>query len=333
MRRHVALALLVAAACHGACDGSGGARGAAGAATSDEEFVILPAGASVEDVLKAVDGRPDKNEGLKTPGHGTFYFLVLRDGERHGTAYRPGAFHAVIGAGLTLPEGTLSIRRVWATSGQIDGKNEEPERWGVSVAVEPGAAKPYPEKIRVAAATFAEALSERIPLHPDCVLAMGEVAYANTHAADPSEKELAKAARARVRAPGPDVRVVIRSGGQEIDVDAERRTGDGIMVGMMFRTRFDGESRGMLFEYPHAAERRFWMKNCRIPIDVAYVYRGRVEKIWTMESGFGADRDSLRQYPSDTSANLALEMPAGWFEKRGIKRGDELVVGRKLAGK
>jgi uncharacterized membrane protein (UPF0127 family) len=322
MRRHLAPLLLVAAACQSACNES---RGAPGAADSGEEFVTLPAGASVEDALKAVDGLK-KGEGLDTPGHGTIYFVILRDGDRHGAAYRHGAFHAVIGAGLTLPEGAISVRRVWATSGQIDGKNEEPERWGVSVAVEPGAGKPYSNRIREAAATFAEALARRVPLHPDCVLAMGEVAYTNPHAADPAEKELAKAARARVPVPAPDVRVVIRSGDREIDVDAERRTGDGIMVGMMFRTRFDGLSRGMLFEYPHAAERQFWMRNCRIPIDVAYVYRGRVEKIWTMEPGFGADQDVLRRYPSDTVANLALEMPAGWFEEHGIKRGDELQV-------
>ncbi len=323
MRGHAALLVLLAA-CGSACNGSGGA---VGAAISDEEFVLLPAGASVADMGKAVDGRK-KDEGLDTPGHGTVYFVILRDGERYGPAYRHGAFHAVLGAGVTLPEGAISIRRVWAASGQIDGKNEEPERWGVSVAVEPGAAKPYAEKIREAAATFAEALAQRVPLHPDCVLAMGEVAYTNPHAADPAERDLAKAARARVPVPAPDGRIVIRSGGREIKVDVERRSGDAIRVGMMFRTRFDGEDRGMLFEYPHAAERQFWMRNCRIPIDVAYVNRGRVEKIWTMEPGFGADQRSIRHYPSDTVADMALEMPAGWFEKQGVKRGDEIVVGK-----
>jgi uncharacterized membrane protein (UPF0127 family) len=325
MRRHLALLLLVAAACQGACNES---RGAGGAAVSGEEFVTLPAGASADEVLKVVDGL-EKGEGLDTPGHGVFYFVILRDGDRHGTAYRHGAFHAVVGAGVTLPEGALAIRRVWAASGQIDGKNEEPERWGVSVAVEPGAGKPYAEKILAAAGTFAEALSRRIPLHPDCVLAMGDVAYANPHAADPAEKELANAVRARVPVPAPDGQVLIRTGDRQIRVDVERRSGDGIRVGMMFRTRFDGEDRGMLFEYPHAAERQFWMRNCRIPIDVAYVNRGRVERIWTMEPGFGADQRDLRHYPSDTVADKALEMPAGWFEKNGVKRGDELSVAGK----
>lgn len=320
MRRVLALLALAAAA----CNGSGGG---AGAATSTEEFVLVPAGASAEEMLKAIDGRPDKEEGLSTRGHGTFHFLVLRDGERHGSAYRQGAYHAVIGAGLTLPEGAVSVRRLWATSGQVDGKNEEPERWGVSLAVEPGAPKPYSEKIREAAGAFADALAQRVPLHPDCVLAMGEIAYTNEHAVDPHERELAKAARARVPALDPDGRVVIKSGGRDLAIDVERRaTEDAIAVGMMFRTGFDGKNRGMLFEYKHQTERNFWMRNCGIPIDVAYILNGRVEKIWTMTPGFGVPQGTLRRYVSDTGVDYALEMPGGWFEEHGVKRGDEVVV-------
>jgi len=314
----LALLLIVAAACQSACqDGT--------PQKSDEEFVTFPPGATVDEVLAAVDGRPGKNEGLATPGRGTAYFVILRDGERHGSAYRQGAFHAVIGAGVTLPEGTLVIRRQWATSGQIDGSNEQPELYGISVAVEPGATKPYSKKIRDAAATFVEAVSRRTPLHPDCVLAMGEVAFANEHPADPAEKALAEAARAHVPVPEPDGKVVIKSGDHEIPVDVERRnTTEGIAVGMMFRKRFDGENRGMLFEYPHADWRHFWMKNCPIPIDVAYIHDGKIEEIHHMAPGFGLDQRNLRYYESHAVANQALEMPAGWFEEHGVKPGDEI---------
>ncbi|HEX5137454.1 MAG TPA: DUF192 domain-containing protein [Planctomycetota bacterium] len=312
MRRYVALLLLAA------CNGSGGASGAA----ADEAFVTLPAGASVDDVLKVLDS---PKEALQTTGHKTYYFVVLRDGDRHGTAYRQGAFHAVLGAGLTLPEGALAIRRVWAVSGQIDGTNEQPEVYGISVAVEPGASKPYSRKVLAAAEALAEALSQRIPLHPDCVLAMEEIAYTNQHPANPAERELAKAARARVTPPAPDGRVVIRSGDKEIPVDVERRkTSDGIAVGMMFRKAFDGKDRGMLFEYPFAAARNFWMKNCPMPIDLAYVNRGRIEQVLTMEPGFGIDQRDLRYYESSAVADMALEMPAGWFEAHGVKPGDTL---------
>jgi uncharacterized membrane protein (UPF0127 family) len=155
---------------------------------------------------------------------------------------------------------------------------------------------------------------------------MGEVAYTNPHTADPAERELAKAARARVPVPGPEGRVVIRSGGGDLSIDVERRRDDGIMVGMMFRTRFDGENRGMLFEYPHPRPLNFWMRNCRIPIDVAYILRGRVEKVYTMTPGFGVEQQSLRYYESDSSADHALEMPGGWFEEHGVKPGDGVVL-------
>lgn len=315
--------LLIAAAC----------QETSGLPAADEEFVTFPPGATAEEVLKAVDGRPGMKEGLLTPGHESLYFVVLRDGERHGPAYRQGAFHVVIGAGVTMPEGALVLRRVWAASGQVDGANEQPERRGVSVAVEPGARRPYSDAIREAAATFVDALSRRVPIHPDCVLAMGEIAYTNEHPTDPSERELAKAARERAPVPAPEGKVILRSGGREIKVDVElrselmdQRSKDGIEVGMMFRWKFDGENRGMLFEYANSDSRHFWMRNCRIPIDVAYINRGRVEEIFTMEKGFGLPHRSLRYYEGSTFADLALEMPAGWFEKHGVKPGDEVLV-------
>jgi len=326
VRRNLALALIAAAACQGACQDASTSASPLPATTGEESVAFAP-GATVDDVLAAVDGRPGKKEGLATPGHGAVYFVILRDGERHGAAYRQAAFHVVIGAGVTLPEGALVIRRVWTASGQIDGMNEQPERFGVSVAVEPGAKKPYSAAVCEAAGTFVEALSRRVPLHPDCVLAMGEVAYANDYAADAAERELAKAARARVPAVPADGHLVVKSQGKEIPVDVERRnTTEGIEVGMMFRKGFDGENRGMLFEYPHADYHNFWMKNCPIPIDVAYINRGRIEQIWTMAPGFGLDQNSLRRYDSNSTLNQALEMPAGWFKDAGVKPGDEVTL-------
>jgi uncharacterized membrane protein (UPF0127 family) len=237
----------------------------------------------------------------------------------------------VIGGGVTLPEGALVVRRVWLASGQIDGNNEQPERLGVSIVVEPGSTKPYSDKVREAAATFVEALARRAPLHPDCVLAMEEVANTNQHDTDRAERELAKAARERVSVPVPDRKVRIRTAKGEIAADVELRselvdeTRDGIEVGMMFRTRFDGENRGMLFEYAAPDYRKFWMRNCRIPIDVAYINGDTVEEIHAMEPAFGAKgRPSF--YVGQSVANLALEMPAGWFEKHGVKPGDKVKV-------
>jgi len=253
--------------------------------------------------------------------------VVLRDGGRHGPAYRQEAFHAVVGAGLALPEGALAVRRVWATSGRIDGVNEQLERYGVSVAVEPGAVRPYSPAIRAAATAFVEALVERVPIHPDCVVAMGEIPFTNEHAADADEKALAAAVRARVPLPPTTGRVLLREGPDEIAVDVERRaTVEGIDVGMMMRKRFDGENRGMLFEYPAATYRHYWMKNCPIPIDVAYINNDRIEEIHSMEPGFGIDQNALPRYDSHATAKYALEMPGGWFAARGVTAGDPVRI-------
>jgi uncharacterized membrane protein (UPF0127 family) len=311
VRSLFACALLVAAACQ---DGPGSADG-------EGDFTLFPPGAKATELAKVVQ------KGLQTPGHGTIYFAVLRDGERHSTAFRAGSFHAVIGSGLARPEGTLMVRNNWACSGQVDGANEEPEKYGVSIAVEPGAARPYSDAIRSAAAAFVEALAAEVPLHPDCVLAMEEIPYTNRHVADPFERELAEAARSRVPVPKPNGLVTIQSGDRVITVGVERRTtGDGIAVGMMFRKAFDGESRGMTFEYPAADYRHFWMRNCPIPIDVAYVNRGRIEEIHTMEPAFGKSTRDPRYYDSSAVANVALEMPARWFERNGVKPGDTVTI-------
>ena len=84
--------------------------------------------------------------------------------------------------------------------------------------------------------------------------------------------------------------------------------------------------RGMLFEYQHRAHRNFWMKNCRIPIDLAYIREGKIEQIHTMEAQFGAAHQHLRWYPSQAAIKFALEMPAGWFERAGVRVGDGVSI-------
>jgi hypothetical protein len=279
VRRHLALLAALAASCG---DGFRSA-GEPELPPSSEVVVSFPPGATADEVLMAVDGRPGKGEGLSTRGHGEVYFILLRDGARHRNGYRHEAFTAAIGAGVTLPEGGLLVRRVWANSGLVDGTNEELERYSVSVAVEPGAETPYSGKIQAAAIAFAEALARRRPIHPDCVVAMEEVPYTGKHGAGPAERELAEAVRRQIPVPAADGAVLIRSGENEVRVEVERRrTEAAIAVGMMLRKRFDGDARGMLFEYPHARTHAFWMKNCPIPIDLAYIGRGRIEQICTM---------------------------------------------------
>jgi uncharacterized membrane protein (UPF0127 family) len=288
---------------------------------SDDEFLTFPPGATPAQLRPAIDA------GLATPGRGPDYvrFVVIRAGERHGAAYRREAFAVTVGAGVRLPAGTLMIRKIWSTSGQVDGRNEWLERHGVSVAVEPAAPRPYAAPIVAAVKTFCQALAPHVALHPDCVVAMQEIPYTNPHPADPDERALAAAAREGVPVPPVDGALTIHTAGGPVRVTYEHRpTTIGIAVGMMLRSRFDGENRGMLFEYPHRSDRFYWMMNCRIPIDLAYLKGGRIEQLETMPAGAGKDPDELRRYPSRTPVKYALEMPAGWFRERGVALGDRV---------
>lgn len=79
----------------------------------------------------------------------------------------------------------------------------------------------------------------------------------------------------------------------------------------------DGE--GMLFIFPTPRKPAFWMKDTFVPLDIAFVTPdGRIAEIQTMEP------ESLQEHSPGEPAALALEMPAGWFEKNGVSAGDAL---------
>lgn len=94
-------------------------------------------------------------------------------------------------------------------------------------------------------------------------------------------------------------------------------------MGLMFRDSLEANS-GMLFIFPEPKKQSFWMKNCRFPIDIAYIDASRkITDIISMkppESPFIPD-DSLPTYPSSVPVPYALEVPKGWFEERGIRVG------------
>ncbi len=95
------------------------------------------------------------------------------------------------------------------------------------------------------------------------------------------------------------------------------------------------EDGGMLFVFPDADFRSFWMYGCLTAIDIAFVDPiGYVTAIHTMpaepprgenESEF-AYRDRLPGYPSRYRAQFAVELSPGMFESLGIKEGDRLTI-------
>jgi len=96
------------------------------------------------------------------------------------------------------------------------------------------------------------------------------------------------------------------------------------MAGLMFR-RDLGVDNGMLFVFPDAKLRAFWMKNTLIPLSIAFINdKGVIVNELEMPP------QTEQTFMSDGPAQYALEMNAGWFTKRGIKPGD-MVLGATTA--
>jgi uncharacterized membrane protein (UPF0127 family) len=95
--------------------------------------------------------------------------------------------------------------------------------------------------------------------------------------------------------------------------------------GMMGRTEM-GENEGMLFVFEDEGMRRFWMKNCRIPLDVIYLdSEGRIVSIRTMSVPDPDTPDTkLRRYSSRWPAQFAIELRAGRAEELGLSEGDRV---------
>jgi len=90
--------------------------------------------------------------------------------------------------------------------------------------------------------------------------------------------------------------------------------------GLMFRESL-AEGRGMLFVFPEAQYRSFWMKDTFIPLDIAYLDADlRIVDILPMEP------QTTDTTPSSRPAMFALEVPMGWFAKKGIAVGAQAGV-------
>ena len=90
-------------------------------------------------------------------------------------------------------------------------------------------------------------------------------------------------------------------------------------TGLMNRDSMPADE-GMLFVYPNEAPRSFWMKNTRIPLDIAFIARdGTIVRIAQMQPFQETRTQSL--YP----ATYALEMNLDWFEGHGVEEGDKVT--------
>ncbi len=93
--------------------------------------------------------------------------------------------------------------------------------------------------------------------------------------------------------------------------------------GLMYRNEVPAGT-GMLFVFPDAQERTFWMENTYVPLDVAFMDAGlAVVDIQQMEP------ETTDYHDSKAPAMYALEVPKGWFaaHRIGIGTRARMVVG------
>lgn len=143
------------------------------------------------------------------------------------------------------------------------------------------------------------------------------------------------------RTPAPDEdRILITVGREDFvfeiaDDDAERAKG------LSGREEIPKHG-GMIFVYPMPAQRSFWMLDCLVPIDIAYLDadgrivamyempvdppRGEDESVWDYEY-------RLKRYPSRKPAQFALEFRAGTLRRLNLSIGEQIDFDRGLLSK
>lgn len=89
-----------------------------------------------------------------------------------------------------------------------------------------------------------------------------------------------------------------------------------VETGMMFRKSM-GTNDGMLFTLFYPQPAGFWMKNCYVPLSVAYIDSdGVIEEIHPLQI-----QDTNTVYSTATNVHFALETPQGWFDAHHVTTG------------
>lgn len=87
-------------------------------------------------------------------------------------------------------------------------------------------------------------------------------------------------------------------------------------TGMMFRKSM-GTNDGMIFSLGYPQRAGFWMKNCYVPLSVAYIDPdGVIQEIHPLQV-----QDTNTVVSSANNIRFALETPQGWFDRHHVTTG------------
>lgn len=118
----------------------------------------------------------------------------------------------------------------------------------------------------------------------------------------------------------PQARVIVHANGKKVPIrawvaDTPRRS----FQGLMYIRSLDPD-RGMLFLYPEAEYRSFWMRNTYVSLDILYIDADR--RVINIAERVKPLSDA--PIPSTGPAQAVLELVAGSAERLGIKPGDRI---------
>ncbi len=94
-------------------------------------------------------------------------------------------------------------------------------------------------------------------------------------------------------------------------------------MGLMYRTSL-ADDRGMLFEFKPARWVNFWMKNCKISLDMIFLRDSVVKAIAV--SAPPCTTDPCPTYGPDTPVDRVIELRGGRAAELGVKVGDRIAI-------
>lgn len=104
----------------------------------------------------------------------------------------------------------------------------------------------------------------------------------------------------------------------------EARSSEEKRLGLMYRDSLC-EDCGMLFIYETDVNGSFWMKNCKIPLDIIFISENK--RILDIRENFQpCSADPCSTYRPSSSYRYVLEVNAGWAERHNLKSGDNVSL-------
>jgi uncharacterized membrane protein (UPF0127 family) len=114
------------------------------------------------------------------------------------------------------------------------------------------------------------------------------------------------------------LRMQLAAGEHTIDARVAR-TDEQRALGLMHRVEL-GPDEGMLFMCDEAAVQKFWMKDTPVALSIAFL-----EEDGTILHLDDLDPFSLESCTCDHPVRYILEVPRGWFDDHGVRKGDRIA--------